>query len=73
MLTEGFFILGYRTDVRDLLWMSDCFAFPSKREGLGLAGLEGMNAGLPVIGHDIGGIRDFVVDGANRLRRCFAG
>ena len=54
---------GYRTDIRDLLWMGDCFAFPSKREGLGLAALEGMAAGLPVIGHDIGGIRDFVIDG----------
>ena len=56
-------LTGFRTDVRDLLWMSDCFAFPSKREGLGIAALEGMAAGLPVIGHDIGGIRDFVIDG----------
>lgn len=53
---------GYRTDVSDLLWASDCFAFPSLREGLGVAALEGMAAGLPVIGHDIGGIRDFVIN-----------
>ena len=56
-------LTGFRTDVRDLLWMSDCFAFPSKREGLGIAALEGMSAGLPVIGHGIGGIRNFVIDG----------
>ena len=56
-------LTGFRTDVRDLLLMSDCFAFPSKREGLGIAALEGMAVGLPVIGHDIGGIRDFVIDG----------
>lgn len=54
---------GFRTDVRDLLMSADCFAFPSKREGLGIAALEGMSTGLPVIGHDIGGIRDFVIDG----------
>ena len=52
---------GFRTDVRDLLWASDGFAFPSLREGLGIAALEGMAAGLPVIGHDVGGIRDFVI------------
>ena len=62
-ITERVILTGFRTDVRDLLWMSDCFAFPSKREGLGIAALEGMAAGLPVIGHDIGGICDFVVDG----------
>ena len=56
-------LTGFRTDVRDLLWMSDCFAFPSKREGLGIAALERMSAGIPVIGHNIGGIRDFVIDG----------
>jgi glycosyltransferase involved in cell wall biosynthesis len=54
---------GFRTDIRELLWMSDCFAFPNKREGLGIAALERMSAGIPVIGHNIGGIRDFVIDG----------
>ena len=54
---------GFRTDVKELLYTADCFAFPSKREGLGIAALEGMSTGLPVIGHEIGGIRDFVIDG----------
>ena len=54
------FILGYRTDIKDLLWMSDCFAFPSKREGLGLAALEGMSAGLPVVATKVGGIVDYL-------------
>lgn len=54
---------GYRTDMKELLWAADCFVFPSKREGLGIAALEGMCAGLPVVGHDVGGIRDYVVDG----------
>lgn len=53
---------GYRTDIRDILYASDCFAFPSKREGLGIAALEGLAAGLPVIGHNIGGIKDYVIN-----------
>ena len=60
---ERVIFTGFRTDVRDLLMLADCFAFPSKREGLGIAALEGMSTGLPIIGHDIGGIRDFVIDG----------
>lgn len=52
-------IMGYRTDIRELLWMSDCFVFPSKREGLGLAGIEGMSAGLPIISSNIHGIKDY--------------
>ncbi len=42
--------------------MLDCFVFPSKRDRLGLAALEGMAAGLTVIGYNIDGIRDYVVD-----------
>ena len=56
-------ITGYRKDIGELLSISNCFAFPSKREGLGLAAIEGLSAGLPVIGHDVGGIRDFVING----------
>lgn len=52
-------LLGYRTDVKELLKMSDLFAFPSKREGLGLAALEAMAAGLPLITSDIHGINDY--------------
>lgn len=61
-VSDRIIITGFRTDIKELLWMADCFAFPSKREGLGIAALEGMAAGLPVIAHDIGGIRDFCED-----------
>ena len=62
-VSDRVILTGYRTDIKELLIASDCFAFPSKREGLGIAALEGMSVGLPVIGHDIGGIRDFIVAG----------
>ena len=55
--------LGYRKDVNEIMQCSDVFAFPSKREGLGLASLEAMAAGLPVIGARTRGIVDYVVDG----------
>ena len=51
--------LGYRTDVRELLWASDCFVFPSLREGLGLAAIEALSAGLPIVATNVGGIADY--------------
>ncbi|WP_303322709.1 glycosyltransferase family 4 protein [Cloacibacillus evryensis] len=62
-LNSKIHLLGYRTDVIELLKISDCFVFPSKREGLGLAALESMAAGLPLISTYIGGIRDYTNDG----------
>jgi glycosyltransferase EpsD len=55
--------LGYRKDVHEIMQCSDCFVFPSKREGLGLASLEAMAAGLPIIGANTRGIVDYVFDG----------
>ena len=52
-------LLGYMTDINELLHMSDCFAFPSLREGLGLAAIEALSAGLPVIASNVGGISDY--------------
>lgn len=40
---------GFRDDVNEMLKFSDLFVFPSKREGLGLAAIEALAAGLPVI------------------------
>lgn len=56
-------LLGYRRDVVALCSQADIFAFPSKREGLGLAPLEAMYCGLPIIASDIRGPQDFVKNG----------
>lgn len=40
---------GYRTDVADFYKMADVFLFPSFREGLPVAVMEAMAAGLPCI------------------------
>ena len=48
---------GYRNDVPELLKAADVDVFPSIREGFGLAAVEGMAAGLPLICADNRGTR----------------
>lgn len=55
--------LGYRKDVMDICSQADVFAHPAHREGLGLAPLEAMYCGLPLIASDIRGIQDYAVNG----------
>lgn len=55
--------LGYREDINEIMSCVDVFAFPSNREGLGLAALEAMSSGLPIIGADTRGIVDYVISG----------
>ena len=47
----------------ELLTASDIFCFPSKNEGLGLAAIEAMASGLPIITSNIQGINDYSIDG----------
>lgn len=55
--------LGYRKDVVEICTQADVFAFPSHREGLGLAPLEAMYSGLPLITSSIRGPKDFMENG----------
>jgi glycosyltransferase involved in cell wall biosynthesis len=54
--------LGTRGDVADLLRAADMFVFPSEVEGLSNAVIEAALAGLPIVGCDIGGVRDVVAN-----------
>ena len=58
-------LLGFRTDVIELLKASDCFIFPSLREGLPVALMEAMVCGLPVICSAIRGNCDMVTENIN--------
>lgn len=54
---------GYRSDIPGIMKDCDLYLFPSKREGLGLAGIEAMASGLPVVSSNINGILDYMVEG----------
>ena len=58
---------GYRYDVFELLYAADLFLFPSHREGLGIAALEAMSAGLPLVASNIRGVTEYAVDQKNSL------
>lgn len=58
---------GYRTDVREILAVSDCFVFPSRQEGLSVALMEALAAGLPCICSDVRGNRDLIAQSPNGL------
>lgn len=60
------FVQG-RTDVAILLADADIFVLPSRWEGFGLALVEAMAAGLPVIASNIAGPASIVTDGIDGL------
>lgn len=54
------FLLGYRSDIKELLAIANCFIFPSKQEGLPVALMEAIAAEKVCICSDIRGNRDLV-------------
>ncbi len=57
-------VLGFRPDLVEVYHASDVFLSTSEYEGFGLAIVEAMAAGKPVVSTDCGGPRDIVVPGA---------
>lgn len=55
-------LLGFRTDIPELLKAADFFLLPSIREGLNVGLMEAMASGLPCIASDIRGNRDVLSD-----------
>ena len=60
-------LLGHRTDARLLLDAADVFVLPSRHEGMPLAALEAMEAGLPVVATRVIGSEEVVADGQTGL------
>jgi glycosyltransferase involved in cell wall biosynthesis len=66
-LAENVALLGFVRDVRSLLAAADVFVMPSLSEGLGVAVLEAMAMGKPVVATDAGGLPEAVMHGETGL------
>ena len=64
-LQDHVHLLGLRMDIPDLLALFDIYALPSRWEGLPMAILEAMAAGLPIVGSAVGGVPTAVREGVN--------
>lgn len=62
-LSQNVSFLGWRSDMAPLLQSWSIFVQPSLDEGFGVAALEAMASGLPVVAADAGGLRELVEDG----------
>lgn len=64
-LEKEVLFFGYRKNIRDYYAMADITMFPSIREGLGMAALESLAMGIPVIAADNRGTREYMKNGKN--------
>ena len=64
-LSDVVTFFGYRTPVQPVLGCADAFIFPSRREGLGMAAIEALAMGVPVIAADNRGTREYMIPEEN--------
>ena len=66
-LSKSVRFVGHQDNVASWLERFDAFAFPSRDEGLGIALLEAMGAGVPVVAARTGGIPELLDHGVEGL------
>jgi len=55
--------LGFRTDIPELLSITDVYVLASHIEGMPISSLEALSMGVPVVGTNIRGLREEIIDG----------
>jgi len=53
-------LLGFHSDISSFIQRADALVMPSLREGLPMTLLEAICSGIPVIGSDVGGLKELV-------------
>lgn len=64
-LEENVISFGYCSNVPEILGCADFSVFPSHREGLGMAGLEALAMGIPLLASENRGTREYLQPGVN--------
>ena len=64
-LKENVIFYGLSNNVPELLSDMDIYVQPSRSEGIGIALMEAASQKLPLIGSNIGGIPEIIIDGHN--------
>jgi glycosyltransferase involved in cell wall biosynthesis len=65
---ERVHFLGYRSDLGSIVAGADLMLIPSRAEGFGLAAVEGMAQGVPVVASRVGALPEVVADGGILFR-----
>jgi N-acetyl-alpha-D-glucosaminyl L-malate synthase BshA len=70
-VADSLAVLGERADFAVDLAHADAFILPSASESFGVAALEALSAGVPVLGYRVGGLPEVVVKGTGELVEPF--
>jgi glycosyltransferase involved in cell wall biosynthesis len=66
-IEKSVFFIPKAYNIAEVFYITDVFVMPSLKEGLGLGLMEAMAWGRPVIGSDVGGIKNLIRNGDNGL------